>query len=30
MLAQDPREFVAALGGKPKAWAPAIGETLSV
>jgi L-ascorbate metabolism protein UlaG (beta-lactamase superfamily) len=30
MLAQDPGEFVAALGGKPKTWVPAIGETLSL
>jgi L-ascorbate metabolism protein UlaG (beta-lactamase superfamily) len=29
-LAQDPGEFVAALGGKPRVFVPAIGETLEV
>jgi L-ascorbate metabolism protein UlaG (beta-lactamase superfamily) len=30
LLAQNPGEFVAALGGKPRAFVPAIGETLEV
>ena len=29
-LAQDPGAFVAALGGKPRAFVPAIGEALEV
>ncbi|MEW6437957.1 MAG: metal-dependent hydrolase [Pseudomonadota bacterium] len=30
VLAQNPSEFVAALGGKPRVFVPAIGETLEV